>query len=241
MLKGIHGKPYISLDSYLDVDRLASLHTDIAAGIARSAPRIGVVGPGLQEGQGKDIIAYTRYLYNTLPVSDPARKHIDLTGDPDLAWKFVYWAYGGRNVGWTIYLQIPDTYATKHHKSACRRSQNADYFPSLSRYVETLPFVEYGRIIIFLTEARAAGAIHSDVPPGIEQEPDEFIWMRTRTNKNFFILDSDTQQKHYITGHTAWFDTANYHGTDPGEDASFSIRVDGVFTDDFRARLKESK
>jgi hypothetical protein len=49
------------------------------------------------------------------------------------------------------------------------------------------------------------------------------------------MLNHETNEKRYVETYTAWFDAVNqFHGTDPVEGLSFSIRVDGRFTDEFR-------
>jgi hypothetical protein len=52
------------------------------------------------------------------------------------------------------------------------------------------------------------------------------------------MLNQNTNEKKYVTSYSAWFDSVNqYHGCDPFEGLSFSIRVDGKFTDEFRERI----
>lgn len=52
------------------------------------------------------------------------------------------------------------------------------------------------------------------------------------------MLNHKTNEKLYIESYSAWFDTVNqYHGSDAREGLTFSIRVDGVFTDEFRAKI----
>jgi hypothetical protein len=47
-----------------------------------------------------------------------------------------------------------------------------------------------------------------------------------------------TNEKKYVESYSAWFDTVNqFHGTDAGTGLTFSIRVDGTFTDEFRKRI----
>jgi hypothetical protein len=66
----------------------------------------------------------------------------------------------------------------------------------------------------------------------------EFIWMRTNLDKQFYVLDPDSGERKYVTSHSAWFDSVNqYHGADAGTGLTFSIRVDGVFSDAFRAQI----
>ena len=90
-------------------------------------------------------------------------------------------------------------------------------------------------IIIYDNEGNA-------VPPHrdhVESEVcNEFIWMRTNFDKIFNLLNPDTGKALTVDSHTAWFDTVNqYHGAEPGDGLTFSIRVDGVFSDAFRRQI----
>jgi hypothetical protein len=63
----------------------------------------------------------------------------------------------------------------------------------------------------------------------------EFFWFRTNFKKPFYMLNPDTNEKKYVESYSAWFDSVNqYHGCDGAEGLSFSIRVDGKFTEEFR-------
>ena len=66
----------------------------------------------------------------------------------------------------------------------------------------------------------------------------EFIWFRTNLEKPFYMLDPETGERLYVQSHSAWFDTVNqFHGADATGALSFSIRVDGIFSDEFRAQI----
>ncbi|HYI42734.1 MAG TPA: hypothetical protein VD768_03835, partial [Sphingomicrobium sp.] len=68
-----------------------------------------------------------------------------------------------------------------------------------------------------------------------------FVWLRTNREKSFYMLDPDNGEKRYIAGHAAWFDTVNqYHGADATGELAWSIRVDGHFTEEFRALMPEA-
>ena len=52
------------------------------------------------------------------------------------------------------------------------------------------------------------------------------------------MLNHQTNEKKYVESYTAWFDSVNqFHGSDPYDGLSFSIRVDGIFTDEFKAQI----
>jgi hypothetical protein len=66
----------------------------------------------------------------------------------------------------------------------------------------------------------------------------EFVWFRTNLKKPFYLLNPRTKEKKYVESYSAWFDTVNqFHGSDPVDGLTFSIRVDGTFTDEFRKQI----
>lgn len=112
----------------------------------------------------------------------------------------------------------------------------ADEFAALMDFIATLPFAATGRIIIMYDEDGRP------VPPHRDHDSTdlchEFVWFRTSFAKPFYMLDPNTSEKLYVRSYAAWFDTVNqYHGADASEGLAFSIRVDGRFTDAFRAQI----
>jgi hypothetical protein len=115
-------------------------------------------------------------------------------------------------------------------------SEEAAEFAELMDFIATLPFKETGRMIIMYDDSGRAVTAHRD-----HDSVDlchEFVWFRTSLQKPFYMLNPETGAKLYVASHAAWFDTVNqYHGADASGGLSFSIRVDGVFTDEFRSRI----
>jgi hypothetical protein len=115
-------------------------------------------------------------------------------------------------------------------------SEEAAEFSELMDFIATLPFKARGRMIIMYDDSGRAVTAHRD-----HASPElchEFIWFRTSFQKPFYMLNPETGEKLYVASHAAWFDTVNqYHGADSSGGLSFSIRVDGVFTDEFRSRI----
>ncbi len=115
-------------------------------------------------------------------------------------------------------------------------SEFAADFAELMAFIETLPFEKTGRMLIIYDDAGKSVPAHRD---HLESEVcSEFIWFRTNFRKSLYFLNQETGEKKYVEGHTAWFDSVNqYHGSDGVDGLSFSIRVDGRFTDEFRNRI----
>jgi hypothetical protein len=119
-------------------------------------------------------------------------------------------------------------------------TEETEEFSELMEFIATLPFRETGRMIIMYDGSGRAVTAHRD-----HESTDlchEFIWFRTNLGKPFYMLNPETSEKLYVGSHSAWFDTVNqYHGADASGGLSFSIRVDGVFTDAFRSRIPFSE
>ncbi len=115
-------------------------------------------------------------------------------------------------------------------------TEEAAEFAELMDFIATLPFKSTGRMIIMYDDGGRAVSAHRD-HDSLEL-CHEFIWFRTNLDKPFYMLDPATGERLDVAGHAAWFDTVNqFHGADATGELSFSIRVDGVFSDAFRARI----
>lgn len=113
---------------------------------------------------------------------------------------------------------------------------DASEFSELMDFIGTLPFKATGRMLIMYDTESHPVTAHRD---HMEQDIcHEFIWFRTNRKKPFFMLNHVSGEQQYIESYSAWFDTVNqFHGADGCNGLSFSIRVDGVFTDEFRSQI----
>jgi hypothetical protein len=138
-----------------------------------------------------------------------------------------------------VYLarsDAPDDYYDLDRTDLWRRSAEADEFAELTDFLATLPFEATGRMLILYDECGRAVTPHRDHDS--QELCHEFIWLRTNLDKPFFMLDPETGTKRYVEGHSAWFDTVNqYHGADATGTLSWSLRVDGRFTEGLRREI----
>ena len=120
-----------------------------------------------------------------------------------------------------------------------RPTGEAEEFAPLMEFIATLPFEATGRMIVMYDFNGRPVPAHRD-----HDSTDlchEFIWFRTNFSKPLYMLNPETGEKLYVASHSAWFDTVNqYHGADEAPGLSFSIRVDGRFTDAFRRLIPAS-
>ncbi|HEY0429994.1 MAG TPA: hypothetical protein VGC76_19575 [Pyrinomonadaceae bacterium] len=112
-------------------------------------------------------------------------------------------------------------------------TEAAEEFSELMGFIRTLPFETTGRMLIIYDDAGKAVPPHRDhLETGV---CNEFVWFRTNLRKPFYALNHETREKKYIESYSAWFDAVNqFHGSEAIDGLSFSIRVDGRFTDEFR-------
>jgi hypothetical protein len=140
--------------------------------------------------------------------------------------RMVYLAESSRGNGLEAYYDLDDT-------QVWQPTGDADEFSELMGFIATLPFAATGRMLIIYDDSGRAVPAHRDHDSA--EICHEFIWLRTNFDKPFYMLNPETGEKSYVEGHSAWFDSVNqFHGADASGGLSFSIRVDGRFSDSFR-------
>lgn len=136
----------------------------------------------------------------------------------------------------TINLRMPSAYTRIHLAEGSAPTEMASAFPGLVRWVRSLPLEQHGRFFVIFDDEGAEEPIHRGPVPY-----QEFFWLRTNLDKQFFVFDETTQTKHLFDGHAVWFDQHTYHGCPPAPAGhlQWSIRVDGVFTPEVREYVRE--
>lgn len=130
----------------------------------------------------------------------------------------------------------PENYYDLDRTEFWEPGEDAANFAPLMDFISTLPFLATGRMMIMYDDSGRAVSAHRDHDS--RDLCHEFIWFRTDFAKPFYMLNPETGEKLYVKSHSAWFDTVNqFHGADASGGLSFSIRVDGIFTDEFRRHI----
>jgi hypothetical protein len=138
-----------------------------------------------------------------------------------------------------VYLahsELPDDYYDLDRSEVWHASAEASEFEELMDFIDTLPFEATARMLIMYDPEGRAVTAHRDHDS--LDKCHEFVWFRTNLTKPFYMLDPERGERRYVESHSAWFDTVNqYHGGDATGELAWSIRVDGRFTDAFRALM----
>ena len=138
-----------------------------------------------------------------------------------------------------IYLSQPvgpDDYYNLDKPELWEPAPGATEFSELMEFIATLPFKATGRMLVMYdAEGRAVTAHRDHVSYDLCHD---FIWFRTNLRKPFYMLNEKTGEKQYVESYSAWFDSVNqFHGGDASNELAISIRVDGQFSDQFRAQI----
>jgi hypothetical protein len=137
----------------------------------------------------------------------------------------------------SVQIIYPTSWQTKHLKESCLPTENVKYFKPFFDWLDKQEiFSQYGRVVVFTNEPGVDTPTHYDYRNDITSK-DEFIWINLDLRKKFFVYDPETKIKHYLEGPVGTFNNHDYHGADPSKFATWSIRVDGTFSDSFLDKI----
>jgi hypothetical protein len=222
--------PYLNLDQFLDIESLDQIEDDIILGIAKTRSTAGPTnsGTGYIDKTKKSVPELYREIIN-----DPSHPYYNLIKSMK-DWEpytFIQYKWPSHTLGHCILLRVGSSYETKNSAITTKDFPAIHNFKKLIDWVNSQHiFKEVGRIIIFLNDPYSKTIEHRDYPDGISRK-DNFIWINPLERKQFYIKDGET--KHYIKSKVAFFDSANIHGSDSCDTSTFSIRFDGVFSEEF--------
>lgn len=113
-----------------------------------------------------------------------------------------------------------------------------EHFPTLRRFVDSLPFKFVGYVMIFKSTGQAPVLIHRDYYPTNHRV--NFINFRLgQMPRPFFLYDCPTGGKSYIRqdSDAYFFNEIDPHGLDAEPGAGLTLRVEGQFLDSFRDEI----
>jgi hypothetical protein len=119
----------------------------------------------------------------------------------------------------------------------------AEHFPGLLNWV--LSFKTNGIIKKFyssnLISVDSGGIPWEHYDPADDTEaPDfipEFIHIKTDTDRPFYILDPETQERTFMNTRVAYWNERDWHGGLPIHRPTYTLRINGSFTDEFKEKI----
>jgi len=250
MIKGINGQPYINLDSYIDIEGFKSLHYKICKGIVLSEYKKegNIVKMGGWANQYRPTfkpICFALDDYYALPEDHEIRQIGREIGELKNRDKFVLFlklAMEAYDPYQFIFLKTEDGgWESRFEEKAW--TPDARHFLELRAWLETLVgtvFTHLGRVIIFKAEHDCVMPMHRDLIHPDETDyfdhSHEFLHLRTSLDKPFYIWDSEEDAKFLVDSHATFFNDQDWHAGGRTNKQTYSVRVDGVFTEDFRKK-----
>lgn len=260
MIRGIDGRPYIKMDDFIDMDTFDKLQPEILRGFAfaREYAKEGTyMRPGFDQSNGSYIWNW-KPIYKAideflaLPEDDPIRK-----GGWDLYCNMK--DYKTRNL-FTRYLKMAmgayDPYiyyflweeGSWDDRTAPRKlTKEAEFFPGTVAWIEKMIddniFDHIGRVIFFHCDHDGVPFEHRDLDgakgddQGYRLHRNEFIHVRPNTKKAFYVWDPEKKNKVYLNSRAAWWNDQDWHGGEVIREQSYTLRIDGKFTEAFREKL----
>ena len=123
-----------------------------------------------------------------------------------------------------------------------RPNTNAFLLPAVESFARSLPFFsEVGKIAIIMNRPNDKGVEHADIDQS--DLVSEFVWVRTKSSgKKFYVRHPDTNEKTFapLGACVGWFDDHLLHNIEETAEETWSIRIDGRFTKEYRAMLVEN-
>jgi hypothetical protein len=264
-LRGVYGLPWIALDDLLDLSTLDAVHEEVCLALA-SAPTdytggshrsMGIMPEELASSAHVDYnevlrtlddaqFAVFRSLSDDPALCDRARREGREFGEErevPLSRRQMLWLEYRHGVyfPWKVFYELmPNRWWGEKHRAEGKRFTRAAeaLFSRTVALVKSLPFSQIGRCNIMGLRSHDHGTVHRDGHPHEQTRPDEFITLCPAQNKRLFLYDRSTRAKIPVTGRAYWFNDFDDHGVEAAPFFRYSIRVDGVFRDDFRAQVR---
>jgi len=250
MIQTINGQAYADFDKYVDIEGLNKLREATCLAFAKNYSRLmpATAGDPLNWPDGSEPYVPT-HPYREL--SDALKDHATNKLSPlwasanplakenyPLAYAFMKLMTPSVGLGNCMMLRyiVGNKYHDKNKSEATAFTPWAKDFQPILNWVNAQGiFKDQGRIIVFYNDEGQGCGLHRDWSPAKRPAtPDQFIWINLfPERKQFYVLDGQTGEKHYFKHQTALFDTSNWHGSDSHPLAAFSIRVDGVFSNEW--------
>jgi hypothetical protein len=260
MIRGINSQPYLNLDPYIDVNGFSKLHYKICKGLVMADYKKegNMVKPGgfnnAFNESSKPAYALTfkpiyqaLEEYHALPEDHEIRvlgREIGEYKNRDKFVLFLKMAMGAYDAYQFVFLKTESGgWETRFEEKDW--TPDIQYFPELKLWIENLitsgVFEYLGRIIFFKGEHDCEMPMHRDlVFPDENDYSDhrhDFIHIRPNLDKPFYIWDSETNEKVLTEGRAIFFNDQDWHGGGRTNRQTYSLRIDGKFTDEFRKKI----
>jgi hypothetical protein len=266
-LRGIWGRPFIDLSSFIDASRFAEIDDEVCWALTQvpldytggSHKSMDIVPPSLA---AEPFVDYGQVIAGMS--RDEFARFVSLSDDPagfdldkraeyrfgeerehplsrrQILWlKFRYGVY----FPWKVFYELIPTAGWDDKSTGAGKAFTAEakaHFPKLVDFVRSLPFAEIGRCNVMGLEANDHGTVHHDRSSDEKVAVDHFVSFCPRGDKRLFLWDEAARRKVFVASRVYWFNDGDYHGVEADPFFRYSIRVDGFFRPEFLSTLRRA-
>lgn len=231
-IKGVNGQIYIDLEPHLDMTRLDELTEETTYYLAKHrkfevvtfSPVQAIPGEyeNINVGQSTLNPKFWRGMATDLDLS--SRKIYNSFWEPHLPFEEVVRLRG---------LVQPATPRSIETFEGTFETEHAAALPATMAFIKSLPLKEIGWTTIYHTTP------DQEVPPHRDYRSDigldiQFIFLNPLL-KPFYIMD-DYGNRHIVNTRAAYFNLHDFHGMQRNYKSCFSLRVNGLWTDEFKEK-----
>lgn len=254
-LHGIWGRPFIDLEPFFDVSLFPALDRELTRGLSEvessytggTLKWMGVVAPWqVDDGYEDAMWAIERMTFpewrdfvalaDDPSAFDPARWREYRFGDETehpftRAQERHLQARHGVYFPWKVCYHFleNDRWEDKHSGAGKSFSDEARaVFPQTIAFLQSLPFSEIGRAVLFGLLPDDHAPYHRDTEPGAEAIA-QCISFCPGGGKRLGLRADGEGEPVIVTPRIYWFNDMDWHGVEPDRRFRYSIRVDGVF------------
>jgi len=228
---------YVDMTALLDVRSWPSLHETITLGLMHAEVNYSYAGDPLEETKATTRGFWEAGWEASLKLSPGARSAFDKLS-PALKRKFACYHSGFYSLQ-TVPVYLQGAHKTRHlPEGVFPHPVNHKLFPELIEWVDKQQLFESrGRIIIFLSPPGFRTAWHRD---GNDEQvyDEEFLWFAPGRNKQLSLMNHMTSETRMLPSYAIWFNSNQLHGVEPDNSHSYSVRVDGKFSERVKKFLR---
>lgn len=254
-MQGLYGFTHFELEEFVDLKFFDDIQIDIWKGIATAKPIAQhgylpsylIYDPTeLSSELSVEPLMKSYQDYKTLPDNDPIKivgEEINKEHGYNALTTFLKYAYGSHDL-YYHYLFWDHYKGWSPNLNHRQLTPIASHFPKLMEWFDKLIsdgiFFNIGRAYLIAIESNGHSFEHRD--PHLDPDLDsrlspEFLHIRPTVERPFYVYDPDQKKKHYINSRVGWWNDRDLHGGEVSGKPSYAIRIDGIFTEDFRKKI----
>lgn len=243
-----NGQPILDQSQLFSASDLAQIDREVMFGLARSQNIF--FSPGYELSRGDAELSLYNHDFKDVYLAEKELDEAERAEFAKLSFiqqhRYLRYAKGAYHP-WSVCLPLTTESHWQNKMSSEGKSVTEEakrLFPTTIEKLYALPaFKSIGRICIFGIDPNQHVTCHRDLDPADWPINDELLMISPRGNKKFFVYDPETKTKHFVreTSRAYIFHDLNYHGCEPLPYFTYTIRIDGLYSDEFRASIKCSR